>query len=1056
MLFSAVFATTASAQTAEELQAQIASLLAMIASLQAQLEGTDGGSSSANNAGNGGVCVPAQFTLTHMMGDRGGEVMEIQKFLNRNGFTVSVSGPGSPGNETSYFGPATKAAVIAFQNAYAAEILAPVGLSQGTGYWGSSSRAKANAMEIARCASVPANNDDENVGDEENNEEEADNNNEDEEENTADLTVSAAAQPGNSLLPANAARVPFTKFTLTAGDEDVTVESVLVELTGLASRGAFDKVMLLDEDGVLVGKEESLDADDQAELGNDFVIEAGESKTFTVAATRDSGTTEAGEVASFSVMAINTDVTVEGSLPITGAQHTVNGSLTIGSVTLATSSLDTSVEIGDEDVELATLQITANGEDILIQKVRFYQDGNADLKDAIDDLKAMYNGDEVDADIDGDYIVVDFGSGVVLEEGDTEDLEITATIVGGAGDTIEMAIDEPTDFMAIGDKYGYGVDGVKLTWDAINIGAGSVNIKKDADFDNNEKVAAGTDKAMLAGFEVEANGEDVTGDLVVTIKIDGKSASTSDADIDLDNLAIYKGSTRISSKEDTLFATTTPGATTTVTFDDVTFERSTDFVEYSIKGDINKDVADGTIYEIESISYQSVETESGENIADINKDLNHKIEIEGAVVSLEISAPSPAEANADKDAQLVAEIQIDAEDSGDDITVTQIKMVYGGASSSEVTNCELFDGTDSVSDTEDASANMNFAGLNIMVEAGESKDLMMKCDIGSGFPINGQLEFGTTTFDAEGDVTGTDFNDEPGSGTSVVTVKSGIISALVTSDDENDSKAVLEGTNDVVLAIVEVEADQADVTLDTATVTMSTSTVIDGRVKLYVNGALEEDVDASTTMVFENLNIDIDNGEKINLVFKADVIDGVGANPTSTRITNIDLEAENGATTTVATSTQDFATTTIVEALPVVTQIDVDTDNLETANDVVLFAFSVTANGGDITIGSTTANTTLNGATISNRYWYVYDNANMTGSEEAKVSFLSGTEAALNVPVSEGDTYYVFIVADVDVTADSRSIRVQMDDVDGSIKFTPDIGASLILEDDMKSLLKKD
>ena len=1048
--FSGVFVSSASAQTAEELQAQIASLLAMIANLQAQLGNT--GDSTTPAPTTGGTCTAMQFTLTHKIGDRGGEVMNIQKFLNANGFTVATAGPGSMGQETSYFGPATKAAVIAFQNAYAAEVLAPVGLSTGTGYWGSSSRAKANAMEIARCAAAPTPAPTPAPEDEEE---------EEEEQVTNDLTVSAAAQPGNSLAPKGASQIPFTKFTLTAGSEDVTVENITVELTGLASREAFDKVMLLDEDGLIVGREESLDSDDQADLGNDFVIKAGESKTFTVAATRVSTSGYDGEVAAFSVVAINTDVTVEGSLPITGAQHTINGTLSIGSVTLSTSSPDTAVEMGEEDVELATLGITANGEDILLKKVRFYQDGNADLKDALDDLKAMYNGKSVDVEIDGDYIVVDFGSGVVLEEGDSEDLELTATIVGGAGDKIQIDIDEAADFIAVGNDYGYGVEGTKLSWPEITIGAGTVTIKKNADFDNNEKVAAGTDKALLSEFEVEAEGEDVTGDLVVTIKIDGKSASTSDADIDLDNLAIYKGSTRISSKEDTLFATTTPGATTTVTFDDVTFERSTDFVEYSIKGDINKDVADGTIYEIESISYQSVETESGENINDsIDENLNHKIEIEGAVVTVEISSPSPAEASADKDAQLVAEIQIDAEDSGDDITVTQIKMEYLGASTTvaKVTNCELFDGTNSVSDREDAGTAMNFSGLNIEVAAGESKDLTMKCDISNDFPTGSTstISFGTVKFDAEGDVTGTDFNNKSATGTSTVTVKSGIITALVTSDDENDDKAVMENTNGVVLAIIEVEADDADVTLDTATVTLATSTVIDGKVKLYVNGNLEEDADASSTMAFNNLNIDIDNGEKINLVFKADVINAVGSTATTTGITNVDLAVENGATTTVATSTQDFATITVSEAIPTITQIDVDTANLETANDVTLFAFSVTATGDDITIGTTTATTKLNGATTSNAYWYVYDNADMTGSEEAKVAFTSGQAAGLNVAVSEGDTYYVFIVADVDTIADSRSIRVQMDDLDGSITFTPDIGASLLLEDDMKSLLKKD
>lgn len=44
----------------------------------------------------------------------GGDVRALQIFLNAHSYVVSVTGAGSIGNETTYFGPATQVAVIKF------------------------------------------------------------------------------------------------------------------------------------------------------------------------------------------------------------------------------------------------------------------------------------------------------------------------------------------------------------------------------------------------------------------------------------------------------------------------------------------------------------------------------------------------------------------------------------------------------------------------------------------------------------------------------------------------------------------------------------------------------------------------------------------------------------------------------------------------------------------------------------------------------------------------------------------------------------------------------
>ncbi|MDO8530178.1 MAG: Ser-Thr-rich GPI-anchored membrane family protein [bacterium] len=52
---------------------------------------------------------------TYTYGQVDGVINSLQKFLNKHGFTVAKDGPGSPGNETNFFGVATKAALQEFQ-----------------------------------------------------------------------------------------------------------------------------------------------------------------------------------------------------------------------------------------------------------------------------------------------------------------------------------------------------------------------------------------------------------------------------------------------------------------------------------------------------------------------------------------------------------------------------------------------------------------------------------------------------------------------------------------------------------------------------------------------------------------------------------------------------------------------------------------------------------------------------------------------------------------------------------------------------------------------------
>ncbi|MEK7638604.1 MAG: hypothetical protein AAB388_00405 [Patescibacteria group bacterium] len=256
MVFAAS-ASTAKAQTTEDLQKMINDLLAQVSALQTQT----GGSASA-----AGVC-PFTWTRDLSSGSTGTDVKALQQFLNADPDTrVSATGVGSAGSETEFYGPATGAAVSKFQVKYRSEILSPAGLVNPTAYFGPGTRAKANALCVA---SAPVDDGDDDSDDSTDDDSDDDSDNGGDLQGEANLEDFEVDDASDTEIEEGQEDVAIGEFTVRFENGDGELDRIDVELladgetdtTDVEPWDVFDSLSLW-IDGDMVAEEETSDEND--------------------------------------------------------------------------------------------------------------------------------------------------------------------------------------------------------------------------------------------------------------------------------------------------------------------------------------------------------------------------------------------------------------------------------------------------------------------------------------------------------------------------------------------------------------------------------------------------------------------------------------------------------------------------------------------------------------------------------------------------------------------------------------------------------------------------
>ncbi len=651
------------------------------------------------------ICPGYNWTVNLKQGSRGPSVMALQQFLNMSPDTqVASTGVGSPGSETSYFGVLTKAAVNKFQQKYVSQILTPLGLSTPTGNFFASSRAEANALCAGSTTTPPTTTPPSSTA-------------------SGTAVVSAAAQPANGVAPASAARVAFTNFTVTANGAPVTINSVSVVRQGPSLDTDFSGVVLLNAaTGVQIGVSRVFDSNHSATVGSSVTIPAGTSMTFTVAG-NVAAAPASGDIASIAVTAINTSSVVSGSLPIVGASETFNPNLTIGSVSVSTSSFDpnsaTSQPIGTTGYRFSGLRLTANStEDLTFKSITWYESGSAN---ALANVVTVVNGTSYPTTIDstGRYYTTVFPTGIVIPKGTSVDVYVQGDLGSNtiANTVAEFDIYRNTDVYLVGNTYGYGITApvgaatissasthaTTINTDSnpwfqgstVSVTAGSISTIQNATSVPAQNVATNVLNQPLGGFQTNILGEGITAQKIIAHFTYGSSFA---ADALLTNVSLVN-------QNGVVVAGPYNGVSTSAQAQTVTFTGSINFPTgpqtYTLEGEIptTASSSDTIVASMTpSTDWSSVTgNTTGSSITLPSSPVTmNTMTIKTASLNV-ANGSTPASQNVVAGGQGVtfATVQLDASQSGEDLRLSSVPVILTVATGAvtDLNDCQFFNGT---------------------------------------------------------------------------------------------------------------------------------------------------------------------------------------------------------------------------------------------------------------------------------------------------------------------------------------------------------------------------
>ena len=562
----------AQAATAEELATQIAQLQEQLNLLMGQLNVAQSSTPDTTPVTTGAECSGINFDRNLTVGSKGNDVKCLQTILNRSADTqVAATGVGSYGNETTYFGALTKAAVAKYQAknsispavgfvgpitraklnlgmSSASSVTLPAGCASTSGYSPTTGQSCSTGVVTPPvtlpegCASTSGYSP------------------------TTGQSCSTGEAPvvitGDGLKVAVSASTPVTNPIVTGSEATnlldltfsngnntaVKVTKVRVKRGGYSSDTSLGNIYLYD--GYNRVSDEATLSSAYASFNRStglFTIPAGASKTISVRAAISGSSGETVNIMVEAATDVVSDASqVSGTFPLTGNTMSV-----VAASAKATVDMGSSVTpSGDSSITATTNYVvwqdtlTVNNQDVTLEYIKFSQIGSITV-DALANVKLDMNGvtlatGQLTASDVGQDLIFDFSAApIAITKGMTKTLTIYADIVKGSGKTLKMSLEKTADIFVKDAAYKNYVLVTKgsstfssLRTGTLTIAGGTITITKRTDSPT-ANVVIGATNVSLAKYDIKPTGEDVK---VNSVKLSIQSSTSS---THLRNVSLY-------------------------------------------------------------------------------------------------------------------------------------------------------------------------------------------------------------------------------------------------------------------------------------------------------------------------------------------------------------------------------------------------------------------------------------------------------------------------------------------------------------------------------------